>query len=288
MSGRAASAEIYLQGAHVTSWVPSGQDPVLWMSAAGQFGAGLALRGGVPVCFPWFGPAPSAGGGPLHGFARISDWTLLEAVEKGDDVMLRFLLEDTEASRASVWPHAFEARYEITVGAELLLRLTVTNTGTVPITFEEAFHTYLGVGDVQKVTIDGLGDMPYVDRLGGDHEEPPAGESLQITAETDRVYAQPGRIVVRDPAGGCDLTVATTGSANAVVWNPGAAKAVAMGDFGDEEWREMVCVETCNVRERAVTLGAGAERTMAAAVSATSTAPRGTGPQRGEPVRQLA
>lgn len=265
VAGPSGSAEIYLQGAHVTSWAPVGQDPVLWMSRRSQYAAGSALRGGVPVCFPWFGP--SASGGPLHGFARTTDWTLVDVVEQDDDVVLTFALEDTEASRASVWPHPFGAVYRVTVGATLRLELEVTNRGTVPFTFEEAFHTYLAVGDVREISIEGLEAMGFVDRLVGDGEQAPTGEPLRITGETDRVYAQPGTVVVHDPARR-DLAVEADGSADVVVWNPWVAKSAAMADFGDDEWTSMVCVETGNVRGGAITLGTGASHTLTATIAA--------------------
>lgn len=269
VTGRSGSAEVYLQGAHVTSWAPADRDPVLWMSARSQYVPGAPLRGGIPVCFPWFGPSP-AEGDPLHGFARIADWDLVEVVEQGEDVVLTFGLSDTEAPRASAWPHAFGARYTVTVGATLRLELEVTNRGTVPFTFEEAFHTYLAVRDVREVTVRGLEAMGFVDRLVGDGEQAPTGGPLRITGETDRVYAQPGTVVVQDPAGR-DLVVEATGAADVVVWNPWAVKSAAMADFGDDEWISMVCVETGNVRGRAITLGAGASHAMSATISAKET-----------------
>lgn len=266
VSGPTASGEVYLQGAHVTAWVPAGQEPVIWMSERSAFGPGTPIRGGVPVCFPWFGPHPS-GEAPLHGFARIVDWTLVDAVETDDAVTLGFRLADSPATRESVWGHPFEARYTVTFGASLTLALEVTNTGSEPVTFAEAFHTYLAVGDVRDVTITGLEGASFVDRLVGPDVQPPAGEALAIMAETDRVYDQPGAVVVADPALGRTLTVGAEGSANAVVWNPWSAKAAAMGDFGDEEWPETVCVETCNVLDGSVTLAPGASHTMTATIA---------------------
>ncbi len=270
VSTAAATAEVYLQGAHVTAWAPAGQADVIWMSEKSAFAPGTPLRGGVPVCFPWFGPHPS-GNAPLHGFARISEWTLAEVTEQGDEVVLVLTLSDTDATRASVWPHRFDARYTVTVGANLTLALEVTNTGAEPITFAEAFHTYLGVGDIREASITGLEQAPYVDRLVSPEWLEPTGARLTITAETDRVYAQPGTIAVADGAGARTLTVTAQGSANAVVWNPWIAKAAAMGDFGDDEWTRMVCVETCNVLDGAITLAPGARHAMVATVAVSAT-----------------
>lgn len=270
VSTATATAEIYLQGAHVTAWAPAGQADVIWMSEKSAFAPGAPIRGGAPVCFPWFGPLPW-GNAPLHGFARVSDWTLAEVTEQGDEVALVFTLSDSEETRASAWPHPFDARYTVTVGAGLTLALEVTNTGAEPITFAEAFHTYLGVGDVRDVSITGLEQAPYVDRLVSPEWLEPTGEPLTITAETDRVYAQPGTIAVVDRAGARTLTITAQGSANAVVWNPWIAKAAAMGDFGDDEWTQMVCIETCNVLDAAVTLAPGERHAMVATISVSAT-----------------
>lgn len=266
VSTAAATAEVYLQGAHVTAWAPAGRDGVVWTSEKSAFEPGAPIRGGVPVCFPWFGPHPS-GEAPLHGFARVSDWALAEVVDNGDEVTLVLTLSDSEETRASAWPHPFHARYTITVGTTLTLSLEVTNTGAETITFAEAFHTYLGVGDVHQASITGLEQSPYVDRLVSTELLEPTGEPLTITAETDRVYAQPGTIAVADRAGARTLTVTARGSTNAVVWNPWIAKAAAMADFGDDEWSRMVCVETCNVLDGVVTLAPGERHTLVATLS---------------------
>lgn len=261
----AATAEIYLQGAHVTAWTPAGQDPVIWLSKHSVFAPGAPIRGGVPLCFPWFGPDP-AGSGPLHGFARIADWTLAEVAEAGDEVAVTLTLSEASA-QAAAW-RRFSAQYTVTVGATLTLALEVTNTGSAPIEFQEAMHTYLAVGDIRGATITGLEGSAYNDRLGPGRTEA-AGAPLRIEGETDRVYQQPGTVVLQDPAGRRTLSVAATGSADAVVWNPWIAKAKAMGDFGDHEWPEMVCVETANVLDNAVALQPGEAATMTAVIAAT-------------------
>jgi D-hexose-6-phosphate mutarotase len=267
VAGPAGTAEVHLQGAHVTAWAPQAADPVIWMSQRSAFEPGAPLRGGVPVCFPWFGPHPE-GAGPLHGFARIVPWTLTEASVEGRDVVLVLTLTDADVPTelAAAWPHPFRARLSVTVGATLTLALEVTNTGAEPMTFQEAFHTYLAVGDIREVTIRGLEASDYLDRLAGMGPSTPEGAPLFIVGETDRVYQQPGTILVEDPAGGRTLAVTATGSANAVVWNPWIAKAAAMADFGDEEWQRMLCIETCNVLDDPVTLAPGASHVMSAEV----------------------
>ncbi|HEY3438444.1 MAG TPA: D-hexose-6-phosphate mutarotase [Actinotalea sp.] len=268
VDGPDASAEVVLQGAHVTSWVPVGEDPVIWMSARSAYAPGVPLRGGVPVCFPWFGPHRVAGA-PLHGFARTADWELRGAEERGGDVVLTLGLSDSEASRASAWPHRFDARLTITVGRRLVLALEVTNPGGEAITFTEAFHTYLAVADVRSATIGGLESSAYVDRLVSPDRHAPDGRPLTITGETDRIYVQPGTITVDDPAGLRVLQIGSGGAADAVVWNPWVAKSAAMGDFGDDEWIGMLCVEAGNV-SAPVRLAPGESHTLTTAVEVSA------------------
>lgn len=275
-----ATAEVYLHGAHVTAWQPGGHAPVLWTSAASRYEAGAAIRGGVPVCFPWFGPHPDAADAPAHGWARTTAWELRGAEEAASgDVTLELGLTDSDATRASAWPHRFAAVYRVTVGATLRLELAVTNHDDAPVTFTDALHTYLAVGDVHAVTVEGLEGAPYVDKAPGPGG--PAGarqgdEPVRFTAETDRVFASEATVRVVDPALGRTVTVAKEGSRSTVVWNPWVGKARALADLGDDEWPGMVCVEAANIGEAAVSLVPGAThrlvQTLSVAVAATARA----------------
>lgn len=267
VAGPAGSAEVYRQGAHVTAWSPRGEQDVLWMSGHSNYAPGMPLRGGVPICFPWFGPTPD-GTGALHGFARTAPWTLSKADEVGSDVELTFTLADADLPSQVVtdWPHPFRAQLTVTVGEGLTLTLQVTNTGAQSITFQEAFHTYLAVGDVRHVEIHGLADCAYVDRTAHGASSTADGVPLTIAGEIDRVYDQPGTIVVADHVGGRSVAITATGSTNAVVWNPGPVKAAGMADLGDDEWTGMLCIETCNVLGSAITLPAGGTHAMSARI----------------------
>ncbi|WP_407343702.1 D-hexose-6-phosphate mutarotase [Pengzhenrongella phosphoraccumulans] len=269
--GRAASAEIYLHGAHVTRWAPQGDAPVLWMSAASRYVPESPLRGGVPICFPWFGAHASDPTAPAHGFARLAEWELVGAHEDADDVVVTFRLVDSSATRSSAWPHRFEARYTVTVGARLTLALEVTNLDSDDVTFEEALHTYLRVSDIGRVQVRGLERAPYLDRLGGPDPVPGEAGPVRFTGETDRIYlGTRATVAVADDDSPRAVTIATEGSDATVVWNPWAGKAAAMADFGDDEWTTMVCVETCNLRGTAVRLHPGQSHTMTAVLSAGS------------------
>ncbi len=266
VEGRAGTAEIYPHGAHVTRWRPSGHDDVLFLSEHSRFTPTTAIRGGVPICFPWFGPNADAPEAPAHGFARTSEWTLEGAEESGDDVVVTLSLTDSDATRASAWPYPFRATLRVTVGARLVLALEVHNTGSTSIRFEEALHTYLAVADARGVVVRGLEGDRYVDKVAGAPEPVPAGgEPVRLTGETDRVYLDTaGSVTVDDPAGDRRLTVSAEGSGTTVLWNPWVDRAAALADLGDDEWTRMVCVETTNVGPSAVTLEPGAAHRMTA------------------------
>lgn len=267
VAGRGGSAEIYLQGAHVTAWQPTGQEPVIWLSRASAFSPGAPIRGGVPICFPWFGPNTTDPSAPLHGFARLQDWELVEANEVGDDVSLTFRLNDSEETRASAWPFRFEATYRVVVGATLQLSLEITNRSGGAVTFDEALHTYFSVGDVRDVAVRGLTDAHYQDRVLGAGQVQQRTEPLRIEKETDRMYLNSvGTVTIEDTVGDRVIRIRKDGSGATVVWNPWIDKSKAMGDFGDDEWGEMICVEPCNAGPTEVRLDPGARHRMATTI----------------------
>lgn len=267
-----ASAQVYLQGAHLAAWHPAGAtEPVLWTSRESLFQPGKAIRGGVPICFPWFGPHAGDPAAPMHGFARTLPWTLVGASEDGAGTVM-VELELAGETVSPHWPHAFSCRYRVTVGATLRMELEVRNTGTEPFTFEEALHSYFGVADVRAATVTGLEQTQYLDKVSGFTRRSQGAEPVRFEGETDRIYLDtPAACIIRDPAGRREITVRKTGSDATVVWNPWVAKARAMADFGDDEWMEMVCVETGNVNVHARTLGPGESHTMSVVVEARET-----------------
>jgi D-hexose-6-phosphate mutarotase len=260
-------AEIYLHGAHVTQFQPRGQKPVLFMSEKSSFEAGKPIRGGVPICFPWFSARPDGRAGPMHGFARLLEWELTSAEEAGDgDIEIHLRLVSSESTRKE-WEGEFEADYRVSVGATLSLTLDVRNASDREMRIEEALHTYLAVSDVRKVSVEGLAGVTYLDQVGTPRTETDGSAAIRITAETDRIYLNTrSTCVVDDPGWRRRLVVEKTGSNATVVWNPWIAKAKALPDFGDEEWPSMLCIETCNVREFGVTLAPGQSHTMGAVV----------------------
>jgi len=262
-------AEIYLHGAHVTRFQPRAQKPILFMSEKSLFEAGKAIRGGVPICFPWFGARQDGRPGPAHGFARLVEWELIGAEQAGDgNIVVSLRLVSSEGTRKE-WDGEFEADYRVSVGATLGLQLNVRNTGGQPMRIEEALHAYLAVSDVNKVSIEGLAGVAYSDRVGTPRTETEGSKPIRITAETDRIYLNTqSTCIVDDPGWGRRLMVEKTGSNTTVVWNPWIDKAKALTDFGDDEWTSMLCIETCNVREFGVTLAPGELHTMRAVIRA--------------------
>jgi D-hexose-6-phosphate mutarotase len=241
------------------------------MSGESRFEAGKPIRGGVPVCFPWFGPKAGSPEAPMHGFARILAWTV-SAVTRGPDGGLRAVLElSAAASARGGFPHELALSLTLSVGRSLRMALAVRNLNGAPTTFEEALHSYFAVSDVRQVRIRGLEGVGYVDKTVAMARKPGETGPITIVAETDRVYTgTTGTVTIEDPGWRRRIVVSKAGSATTVVWNPWIAKAKAMPDFGDDEWTGMACVETANAGDDAVTLAPGASHVMTASIEVTS------------------
>lgn len=264
-----ASGELYLNGAHVTSWTPTGSQPVIWVSGSSEFAPGKAIRGGIPLCFPWFGPGREPGLAPAHGFARLALWRLVEA--RDDDGEVTLVLGLTQADIHGVpgaghWPHSFSATYTVTFARDLIVALRVENTGEEMFSYEEALHTYLAVTDIRSTSVQGLAGTTYLDKVSGAVASQDG--DVSFTGETDRVYNSACTAVVTG-APGRSVLVTKVNSVNTVVWNPWMAKSAAMPDFGDDEWTGMVCVETANVLDDAIDLAPGESHTMSSRYAVT-------------------
>ena len=269
-----STALVALQGAQVLSFVPRGGRDWLWVSERARWTRGAALRGGIPVCFPWFGPHPTEAAFPAHGFARTSAWRLSPApspggsgaAETGADVAVELTLTDDEAT-AKLFPHPFEARLTVTVGAALSLAFEVTNTGTEPFSFEAALHTYFAVSDVANVAVEGLGGCDFVDKVAGGAVRKEGAAPLRIAGEVDRVYDSDGPVTLIDAPAGRRLRIAGTNAGSTVLWNPAPAKAAKLSDVAPEAYRRFVCVESGAIGERRLTVPAGATERLTASVT---------------------
>lgn len=259
-----STAMIALQGAHVMTWQPTGHEPVIWLSKLAKFAPGKSIRGGVPLCWPWFGPHASNPQFPGHGFARTVPWRLLATKALPDGrVRLDFELIQNDATRAQ-WPHESVVRNIITVGQELEVELATTNTGSAPFELGQALHTYFVVGDIRRATVAGLDGCEYVDKVDGGKRKRQTGQ-VAFTQETDRVYlGTHGCCGILDPAMDRTILITSTGSRSTVVWNPWTEKAEKMGDFGPEGHLGMVCVETANAIDDVVMVDAGETHRMVA------------------------
>jgi glucose-6-phosphate 1-epimerase len=263
----AGEAHVYLHGAHVTHFQPRGQRPVLFMSLGSRFELGEPIRGGVPVIFPWFGPRQGRPDSPMHGFVRLLEWGV-ESVEQNRDgsVTIVFDLASHDATRAH-WPQEFELRYSVTIGQKLDMTLEVRNSSAEVFRFEEALHTYLAVGDVRQVRLEGLENTAYLDKVREMQRFEQGNEPLEFTGETDRVFlGTRAACIIHDVVNGRRIRIEKEQSDTTVVWNPWEAKARTMPDFGDDEWPRMLCVETCNAKEHAVELPPGRTHVMRAVI----------------------
>jgi len=249
-----SSAEIYLQGAHVTDFQKKGEAPLLFTSQFSRYHAGHAIRGGVPVIFPWFGPRE---GEPTHGFARLASWELHEATTLPDGgVTLRFHLPDLAES--GVWP-PFSANYVVTVTDTLSMELLITNASPdSPLNYEACLHSYFFVGDISEISVLGLKGTTYLDKADHFVARQETADFFRITSEVDRVYEDTTATVeIHDRKLRRKIRIEKQGSESTVIWNPWIAKAQQMPDFGDEEYKQMICVESGNVGKNRISLAPG-------------------------------
>lgn len=258
-------------GAQLCQWTPAGQPAsALFLSPRAVFTEGKAIRGGVPVCFPWFGNHPTDRTKPAHGFARTRMWEMADVIaDETGQVHVGLRLTDDAATRA-LWDAEFEASFTISFGTTLTMTLAVENLGAREIAYESALHTYLHVGDVEQIRISGLEDTPFIDKVDGRREKRSAADPLALTGDTDRIFAATtAACVVDDPVLRRRIRVEKRGSATTVVWNPGAAKGEAVPDIG-EAWRRFVCVETANCAPHTTQLAPGARHAMTAHLAVTA------------------
>lgn len=238
-----ARAEIYLHGAHITSWIPAGGEERLFLSQASQFRPGTPIRGGVPVVFPQFG---TSGPLPPHGLARIMPWEFVNAQPREDGAAALFRLRDTAESRR-LWPHAFRAALTVTIGGSRIeISLEVTNTGAEPFSFTAAFHPYFSVSDISQAYLEGLGGLRYHDAAIGGVDRVEESDLITFSAEVNRVYfAAPTE--TRLGEANRFLKISKTGFTDTVVWYPAAEKCAPMADLEPDDFRRFICVEAATL-----------------------------------------
>ncbi len=266
---RASGSEalVYLHGAHLASFRTSEHGELLWMSDKAVYAAGKALRGGVPICFPWFGAHPTDSQLPAHGFARTTPFRFEGSEQRGDNVVAELSLASSPQT-LPLFPHALTARVRISVGRELSLAFEVENTGPEAFDYELALHTYLSVSDVRNVELLGLAGASYDDKVSGERACIGSSAPLRFSGETDRVYVSSERVTVLDPAHQRRLLIDKMNSSTTVVWNPWIDKARRMSDFPDDAWPAMLCVEAANAGSHRVHLAPAARHTTTTIISA--------------------
>jgi glucose-6-phosphate 1-epimerase len=267
IAGPAGRGVIYLHGAHITQFQPTGRENVLFLSSRSNYQDGTPIRGGVPIIFPWFGPRADDATAPMHGLVRTREWQVESVTETSDGIRAVMTLSSNDQTRAA-WPHDFLLRFSTTFAAVLTMELEVTNTSGQSFTFDEALHTYFSVADVRSITIDGLGGAEYLDKEQGNGRFRQQEGQLKITGVTDRVYVNtPATCTIDDAGNRRRIIIAKEHSASTVVWNPWTEKIKTMADLDPADWTKYLCIETCNVKENALTLAPGQSHTMRATIS---------------------
>lgn len=266
IDGPLAQGEIYLHGAQVTSWKPAGKDEVLFLSSKSRWQEGQAIRGGIPICFPWFRAEADDPSAPAHGFARTTIWQLQSMIETDTGVAVT-LATESDAHTLRWWPGEFRLVYRVTFGSDLRLELLCTNTGRTPLRFEEALHTYNRLSDVAHCRVRGLDNVPFLDNTDSNKRKTQHGE-VAIASPTDSAYLDTTSDVdLLDPQMSRRIRLHKQNSLTTVVWNPWREGAAALRDLGDGEWARFLCIEASNIMGSAVDLEPGREHVLTAVLT---------------------
>lgn len=254
ISNRHADALVSVYAGQVLSFTPKGAADLLFVSDKAYHAAGKAIKGGVPICWPWFGADPEGQGRPAHGFVRNRLWEVWETRANADGSTTVILGLASSPETLAIWPHSFRLALEITLGNTLQLALVTRNTGDAPFNITQALHTYLAVGDIAHTRVTGLEGTQYLDKAAGAGGAiKPQDGAVTLNAEVDRIYLDvPAQLAVVDNAGKSTIRITSQGNKTAVVWNPWAKIAAKMGDLQDDDYLRFVCVETTNAADDVV------------------------------------
>ena len=265
------------QGAHIISYQRDGHQPLIWSNPAAVFKQGKAIRGGIPVCWPWFGnlernPAAvqamrqSSEPAKAHGEVRAVDWELMGMGMDGDALLIDFIQPLAEGNLPG-WPHNVALKLSIRLDHALNVSLVSFNAGSEAVTLSQALHTYFAVSDVREINVDGLDGLDYLDTLQSWETLQQQSGALTFTGETDRIYLDtPEHLAINDPLWNRRIYIRSSGSQSAVVWNPWIAKTATLGDMAADGWQNMVCIETANVLDDRVVIEPGAMQVMAVSI----------------------
>ena len=267
VSNEQAFAKISLYGGQVLSFKPVGQTEVMFLSSQAYYQSGKAIKGGSPVCWPWFGPDPEGKGRASHGLARNRMWQMRDVVSTQDGatkVTMGFV--DTDETK-KIWNYSFDLAIAITVGEELTIDLLTKNTGSESFEITQALHTYFKIGDIKQVSVLGLADKAYIDKVDGGKQKTQSGD-VTFSGECDRIYLDvPAKLTIEDRCLNRKINVTATNSKTAIVWNPGAEISTNMADLGDRDYVDFVCVETANAANETIEVASGKQYQMSAKYS---------------------
>ncbi|HKI59743.1 MAG TPA: D-hexose-6-phosphate mutarotase [Mariprofundaceae bacterium] len=256
IENKSCTASVAMQGAHLMTWQPKGEEPVIWMSPVATLAKGKSIRGGVPICWPWFGAHASNPSFPGHGFARTVPWEVIgtASLDSGS-TRISFRIAGIKTDQ---WPCEVPAEMHMVIGRELEMELVTENNNDEVFTIGDALHTYFAVGNVSKINVRGLDGCDYLDKVDGGARKVQEGE-ITIASEVDRIYFDEGQdVVIEDPVMKRKIHIKKGASHSTIVWNPWIEKCKAMGDFGsDDGYLGMVCVESANAAEDIVQVAPG-------------------------------
>ncbi|MBC3486142.1 D-hexose-6-phosphate mutarotase [Pseudomonas kermanshahensis] len=263
------------QGAQILSYQRVGEPPLLWLSDQAIFRQGKSVRAGVPVCWPWFGNLqrnPQAvqamyhdEQAPAHGLARSRDWQLLGIEKAGNGLRIEFALPEARGDLPG-WPQDVELKLVVELDEALKLNLTSRNMGNTPVTISQALHSYFAVSDVRQARVEGVDGLSYIETLA-DWEQRQQQGALAFAGETDRIYlATPQTLSIVDPHWARRITLTSSGSRSAVIWNPWTERARELPDMAEDGWQRMLCIETANVWDDVVTLRPGTSCSLSVSI----------------------
>lgn len=249
-------ARVALHGAHVMSWKPRDEDEVLYLSPDSVFKEGKAIRGGIPICWPWFNAHPTNPDAPSHGLARTRFWEMISAEEDENGVTMRFGMEE------GIW----KAEVTVKAGLELEVSLETLNTNEIPIVVSGALHSYFSVSNIGNVRVVNLEDTDYLDTAGEPTRRKQKG-AVKFAGEVDSIYDSLGKVLLVDDDSGRTILIEKSGSPSTVVWNPWLEKAAAMGDLPDDGYLAFCCVEAAIANDRAVIVMPGSSYELSTRIS---------------------
>lgn len=268
ISNKFGDADISLYGGQATYFAPHGKYPILWLSPESLYEEGKAIRGGIPICFPWFGPHPTDNTKPQHGFGRLKNWNVKESGTNGQgETYLTLFLTDDESTRA-LWDFSFKAEITFTVSKHLKVDFKVINTDSKPFSYSEALHSYFTISSIAEINIEGLQNIHYYNGFGNELLQ---DKSETITFDEDelnrRYVATHEACIIHDEPLRRSIRVAKSGSDVTVVWNPSNEICKKSADMASDAFETFVCVEAANSYNHSIELNPKEEHTLSTEIS---------------------